>query len=604
MLVIMHQNLSPTVSPDFREAPKFSVPSWREIADRAHCVQFYHSDDFLVESVGAFVEAGLDLGEPALVIATAEHRRALERRLMAHGSDIHAAKVAGKFYLLDAAETLQRFMLDGMPDRALFEQTLEPIFSALGNVRVRAFGEMVALLWADGQRQAALQLEALWNQLSLTHRFALLCAYPLTGFAAAGQAEGFAHVCEHHAVVMPAESIDARQGDDAHAREVSRLQQKAIALEAEVAERELAEDALRRRQTTLTMATTLAGLGIWELDLASRELTLCDRSRQILSWPPAHEATFDRLLASVHPDELADARAAFQAATVCGTEFTGEYRVVTDSGVRWIAVRAQRVDSSQRMSGVVLDITAQKNAAAALERTVAERTARLHETIADLEAFSYSISHDMRSPLRAIHGYADILSQECQLDTQHSGYLTRIGAAAQRMDRLIEDVLAFSRVARADLKLDSVDVASLLPPIIEANPLLQAPKAKIQIDGELPQVLGNHAVLTQCLSNLLNNAVKFITPNITPEIRIWAEYFIDTAGQRRARINVRDNGIGIEPGMQEKIFAIFQRLSPNYEGTGIGLAIVKKAIERMDGNVGLQSNPGCGSTFWLELKVA
>lgn len=595
----MQQATSPNPDLTYTEAPKRAVPDWREIAERAHCVQFYHHDDFLVESIAAFVEAGLDAGEPCLIIATPGHRQALKQRLLSHGSDIATASAQSKFVMLDAAETLQRFMVDGMPDRTRFEQTLAPIFERCNGTRLRAFGEMVALLWAEGKHEAALRLEALWNDHAVSHHFALLCAYPVQGFGAAGQIAAFEHVCQHHAVVVPAESYQARD-TDARSREVSRLQQKAAALEAEMAEREAAETALRERQATLTMATSLAGLGIWELDVVSGQLSLCTRSKTILCWDADCGTDFDQLLSAVYSDDVASVRDGFATAVNGQTELAGEYRVIANGEVRWVAMRARYIESARRLSGVMLDITAEKSAATALERTVAERTARLRETVADLEAFSYSISHDMRTPLRAIHGYADILTQECELKPEHSGYLQRIGAAAQRMDRLIEDVLAFSRVARADLKLVPVDIASLVPSIIESSPALQAPAARIAIQGSIPPVIGNPAVLTQCLANLLSNAVKFVRRGETPEIRLLGQRY-NHANESRVRIHVSDNGIGIEPAMQEQIFDIFQRLSNEYEGTGIGLAIVKKAVERMGGKVSLISQPGQGSTFTLDL---
>jgi signal transduction histidine kinase len=120
----------------------------------------------------------------------------------------------------------------------------------------------------------------------------------------------------------------------------------------------------------------------------------------------------------------------------------------------------------------------------------------------------------------------------------------------------------------------------------------------VQLEGDFPCVMGNEAALTQCISNLLANAAKFVAPGVQPRVRVWSE----TEGDR-ARLFFRDNGIGIEKEAHEKIFGIFQRASRNYEGTGIGLAIVKKTIERMGGSVGLQSQPGHGSTFRLELAL-
>ncbi|HZO86382.1 MAG TPA: PAS domain S-box protein [Verrucomicrobiae bacterium] len=238
-----------------------------------------------------------------------------------------------------------------------------------------------------------------------------------------------------------------------------------------------------------------------------------------------------------------------------------------------------------------------------LERQVTERTATLRETVGELEAFSYSISHDLRAPLRAMQSFAVILGQEFgdKLGAEGQEYIRRITTAAERMDNLIRDVLNYSRVARTDLMLEPVNVEKLLRDILESYPGFQAPTADIQLEGAFPAVIANGAVLTQCISNLLGNAVKFVKPGMTPRVRVRAE----TSGDgKTVRLFVKDNGLGIEKAAHGKIFGIFERLSTRYEGTGIGLAIVKKGIERMAGRVGVESEPGVGSTFWLELPRA
>jgi signal transduction histidine kinase len=189
-----------------------------------------------------------------------------------------------------------------------------------------------------------------------------------------------------------------------------------------------------------------------------------------------------------------------------------------------------------------------------------------------------------------------------ELSPEARACLDRIAASAERMDRLIQDVLTFSRVTRSDFLMESVDLDRLIRGVIESFPNLQPPKAAIAIEGKLPLVLGNAAGLTQCLSNILGNAVKFVAHGTSPQVRVWTE----SAGPDRSqfvRVYIKDNGIGIPHESHEKIFEIFQRLSKRYDGTGIGLAIVKKAVERMGGKVGLTSSPDNGSTFWLELKV-
>jgi len=260
-----------------------------------------------------------------------------------------------------------------------------------------------------------------------------------------------------------------------------------------------------------------------------------------------------------------------------------------------ITERKQAEETVRQAKDMLLDH------AGKLERVVNERTAALRETVEDLEAFCYSITHDLRAPLRSMQGFATMLKSECgeQLSPAAMDYLRRIMESAGRMDKLITDVLAYSRVLRTELKLAPVDLDALLRGILESYPTFQPPCAEIAVEGTLPKIMGNEAALTQCFSNLLGNAVKFVVPGTTPQVRVWAE-----TDQERVRVFIQDNGIGIPAAMHERIFGIFEQLSRQYEGTGIGLAIVRKAITRMGGTVGLKSEPAKGSTFWIELAGA
>ncbi|HWI58884.1 MAG TPA: HAMP domain-containing sensor histidine kinase, partial [Bacillota bacterium] len=221
--------------------------------------------------------------------------------------------------------------------------------------------------------------------------------------------------------------------------------------------------------------------------------------------------------------------------------------------------------------------------------------------VAELEHLSYSITHDMRAPLRAIQSFGGILQEEAGhcLNEETQGYLTRMRTAANRMDALIRDVFNYSKLVREELALQPTDVSQLVRGIVETYPMFHPPKAQVEVDPNLPLVLGNEAALTQCFSNLIDNAVKFVKPGQTPKVRVSGEL-----KDGFVRIYVTDNGIGIPKDLQSKIFGMFQRLSSSTEGTGVGLAIVRKATERMGGRVGLESESGQGSRFWIDLKPA
>jgi signal transduction histidine kinase len=178
-------------------------------------------------------------------------------------------------------------------------------------------------------------------------------------------------------------------------------------------------------------------------------------------------------------------------------------------------------------------------------------------------------------------------------------FANRIVRGSERMNQLTMDTLNLSRIARTSVELTPVSLDTLVSDIIGENLSLQPPRAQIQIDAPLGVVAGNTALLTQAISNLLVNAVKFVPAGVKPSIRIWTE-----SADGKARLLVQDNGIGVAPEHQHRLFGIFQRVHPaaSYEGTGIGLAIVRKAAERLGGAAGMRSDGVNGSTFWIELQ--
>lgn len=236
---------------------------------------------------------------------------------------------------------------------------------------------------------------------------------------------------------------------------------------------------------------------------------------------------------------------------------------------------------------------------ASLERKVEQRTADLRELNAELEAFSYSVSHDLRAPLRSMEAYARALCDDHadRLSDEGRHFAQRIMKNAEKMDRLMQDVLTISRLSRSELRLVPLDLDELVQEVIDQYPDLSAAHRHIEVQAPLGKALGDHSSLVQCFSNLLQNAIKFVPKDREPEIRIFSEEM----GEVR-RVNVRDNGIGIDPKQHSRIFGMFERAGPlDVPGTGVGLAIVKKAVARMGGTVGVESELGAGACFWIQL---
>jgi len=237
-----------------------------------------------------------------------------------------------------------------------------------------------------------------------------------------------------------------------------------------------------------------------------------------------------------------------------------------------------------------------------LEKLVQERTARLQDVVNELQHMSYAMAHDMRAPLRAMSTFASLLAEEATkgiAPAQAQEYTRRIIVAAKRLDKLIQDALNYTQVAQQEIPLRPVNLSKLMRDLIDTYPNFHPDKADIRIADGLPVVSGNDSLLTQCFSNLLGNAVKFVAPGVKPEVYVWADTL-----DGMARIRVKDNGIGIPRNSQARLFQMFQKLNAGYEGTGIGLAIVRKVVERMGGGVGVESEPGSGSNFWVDLPLA
>lgn len=257
---------------------------------------------------------------------------------------------------------------------------------------------------------------------------------------------------------------------------------------------------------------------------------------------------------------------------------------------------------------ILRDITERKNAEEAirelnqeLETRVQRRTAALQESKEQMEAFSYTVAHDLRAPLRGMQGFAHALVDEygARLDRSAVDYLQRIMSSAQRMDELIQDLLGYSQLSRSDLSFNPVAVKDIVEnALLRHEEEIRRTGTEVRTSLDPLFVRAHAATLENAVGNLIANGIKFTRPGETPKLHIR----VINQGAN-VQISVQDNGIGVAPEHHDRIFRVFERLHAEdaYPGTGIGLAIVKKGVERMGGKVGLASEPGQGSLFWIEL---
>ncbi|MCI0349235.1 MAG: ATP-binding protein, partial [Acidobacteriales bacterium] len=235
---------------------------------------------------------------------------------------------------------------------------------------------------------------------------------------------------------------------------------------------------------------------------------------------------------------------------------------------------------------------------------LATRTAHLNDALQTMETFTYSIAHDLRGPLRAMVGFSGLIFEEFSgaLEDRGKDYLHRIRDAAHRMDRLVCDLLIYGRLTHVDATSVPVSLDQAVKKVLDdLHVEIQTRNARIDVQGPLARIMGSPVLVNHVLVNVIDNALKFMPPGKTPHVVIHSTHNDDAV-----QLHIRDNGIGIAPEYHTKIFSLFARLHKpsEYSGTGIGLALVKKAMDRMLGKVGVESTIGRGSCFWLEFRAA
>ena len=601
--IYLHEDLQAVLSSAemsmLGDTPLAPRVDWSQMGDSEHFVQFYESDEFLIASVSEYVHAALSQGNASVVIATLDHRLALQRRLVAHGVDIAEAIEAGRYIVLDASDTLSKLMVGQAPDAERFNETIGTVISQLaeGGRRVRAFGEMVALLWNEGRRDAAIRLEALWNELGKRHRFALFCAYPISGFGDVDDDVPFHDVCGCHSRVIPAESYSAVDTVDQRLRAISLLQQKAQSLAAEIAHRTEVDMALSKRERELSDFFENATEGLHMVGPAGTILWANQADYELLGYSAAEYVGHS--IADFHADAdvIADMlHKLLQGETL--KDCPARLRCKNGS-IRHVLISSNACFEDGRFAYTrcfTRDVTQQRHA----EHALAEESRRKDEFLATL-------SHELRNPLAPISNALEMLRPGRRREETIEDARRVIERQVQQLTRLVDDLRDLSRITRDQIELrkERVDVAEIIKSAVEmSRPLIDSAGHLLTL--ELPQpplfVEADPARLAQVFSNLLNNAAKYTEPG--GKIHVRAE-----RSPGGIVVSVRDNGVGIACDALAHVFDIFRQENHSLEwsqgGLGVGLTLVRRFVELHGGTVhALSEGLGKGSEFVVQLPAA
>lgn len=376
-------------------------------------------------------------------------------------------------------------------------------------------------------------------------------------------------------------------------------------------------------QRDIDLLSRSGAVGLWDWDLRSDTVRYSREWKRQLGYDEDEIGdTVEEWRSRIHPDDLPGLQSSVRAfLTKPRGEFNAETRVRhRDGSYRWVLVQASVLigddGKPQRMLGSHVDITQRKaielslresqeryrELVSSLESRVALRTRELTAAYRESQSFAYAVAHDLKAPLRAIDGFSHLLETSAlsKLTPEEQAHIKRIRSGAMNMASLIDGLLAYSRLEHRELRLCAVDVSALAQSIVESfDTELQAAKAEVDIQVPAGSIHADVESLNIVLRNLLDNALKFASSARPLRIEIGG-----TIEKDDLVLYVRDNGIGFDPAYREKLFQIFNRLhASGYPGTGIGLALVRKAVQRMQGEVWAEGEPDRGAVFYVRLPL-
>ena len=571
-------------------------PDWNDLDRCGHVVQFYSDDSFLLEGLSRFIGSALGAGDAGVVIATKPHRDELSLRLQALGLDTARSIKQGRFVSLDAAETLSKFMVDGWPDEARFAEViggvLKGVTSAVkgGQPRVAAFGEMVALLWADGQGEAAIRLEQLWNDLAQKHSFYLHCAYPMSGFARSDDSDPILKICAEHSHVIPAESYTELNSEPDRLRSVALLQQKAQALENEVVERRQIERSLRRRESELAEILENAIEGVQQVGPDQKILWANQAMLKLLGYSAAEYVSHP--LSDFHQDKQVFDQ--FWQKLMRGEDiydFPAKLKR-KDGSIKHVRIHSNGLWEDGQFIHTrcfVRDVT---------EHMRMEEALRKSEKLALAGRFAATVAHEINNPLEALRNLIHLARTAEEESKYGAHYLRLADSELSRVAQITKRFLGFYREKEdpVHIKVSEVldEVVAMLGPTLDRKGL----RIERRYERE-SQVLVSSAHIRQIILNLLTNAVDACQggERIILHVRTATDWH--SGDDRGVRIVVADTGRGIPQEERNKIFEPFFTTKQDV-GTGLGLWITKQLVEDYGGRIRVRSSEvegHSGTTF-------
>lgn len=368
----------------------------------------------------------------------------------------------------------------------------------------------------------------------------------------------------------------------------------------EITEIKKAEKALKKSEEKLRLAIEGAGAGMWLWDLENDMIEWTNEYKHIFGVNPVPDTSFSNILNVVHPDDQEKVKDAIQKTLQFGEDFKIEMRTIWQDGtVHWAYSLGKLLYDPHGKPKEIIGIAINTTSGRIAEQELQETLKQLKRSNAELEQFAYVASHDLQEPLRMITSFLQLLQRryEHQLDSDAHEFIQFAVDGATRMQEMVNDLLAYSRIERKTGKFEDVNTEDILKQItFDSRLLIEENNADISYDN-LPVVRADYPQMVQVFQNLLSNSIKY-NDQERPKIHISAE-----KRDNDWVFKVEDNGIGIDPKHGERVFKIFQRLHARdeYDGTGIGLAIVKRIIERHGGVIWYDSQPGQGSTFYFNI---